>query len=222
MWTQHHLHPDLNMGEAPAQTDARLEYEALGEGLRFTTAPFTAETEITGPLAAKLFVSSTTTDADLFLIVQLFDPEGNEVTFEGSTDPNTPIANGWLRASHRALDAERSKPWQPFHPHDRVEPLERGEIYELDIEIVPSCIVVPEGYRLALWVRGRDYEYRGPLDEYGQSFYYATRGTGGMTHADPQDRPAEVFGGTVTLHVGPEHPSHLLLPVIPTKEETTK
>ena len=191
----------------------------MGDGLSFKTAPFAEETEITGPLAAKLFVSSTTSDADLFLIVQLFDPDGNEVTFEGSTDPNTPIANGWLRASHRALDPDRSKPWRPFHPHDRVEPLEPGVIYELDIEIVPTCIVVPEGYRLGLWVRGKDYEYRGPLDEYGQSFYYATRGTGGMTHADPDDRPPDVFGGTVTVHIGPEHPSHLLVPIIPKRDE---
>ena len=196
-----------------------LDYEALGDGLSFKTASFTEEIEITGPLAAKLFVSSTTSDADLFVIVQLFDPDGNEVTFEGSTDPNTPIANGWLRASHRALDPDRSKPWRPFHPHDRVEPLAPGVVYELDIEIVPTCIVVPEGYRLGLWVRGKDYEYRGPLDEYGQSFYYATRGTGGMTHADPDDRPPDVFGGTVTVHIGPEHPSHLLVPIIPKRDE---
>jgi predicted acyl esterase len=223
VWTTLNLHPDLSMSPDPAGSGAALAYEAMGEGLHFTTGPFTEDTEITGPLAAKLFISSTTTDADLFLIVQLFDPAGNEVTFEGSTDPNTPIANGWLRASHRALDPDRSLPWRPFHPHDRAEPLEPGKIYELDIEIVPTCIVVPTGYRLDLWVRGRDYEYRGPLDEYGQTFYYATRGTGGMTHADPDARPEDVFGGAVTLHAGPEHPSHLLIPVIPPKptEETT-
>ncbi|MGH2736615.1 MAG: CocE/NonD family hydrolase, partial [Actinomycetota bacterium] len=66
-----------------------------------------------------------------------------------------------------------------------------------------------------LWVRGKDYEYGGKLDDYGRSFYYATRGTGGMTHDDSDNRPADVFGGTVTLHTGPEHPSHLVLPVIP-------
>ncbi len=49
----------------------------------------------------------------------------------------------------------------------------------------------------------------------GQTSYYATRGTGGMTHADPDARPEEVFGGSVTLHVGPDHASHLLIPVIP-------
>jgi hypothetical protein len=213
-WTKLNLHSDLSLSETAAGQGS-LEYEAMGEGLHFSTGPFEEETEITGPLAAKLFISSTTTDADLFLIVQVFDPDGVEVTFEGSTDPNPPIAYGWLRASHRALDPDRSRPWQPFHPHDKAEPLQPGAIYELDVEMVPTCIVVPPRYRLALWVRGRDYEFRGPLDDYGQTFYYATRGTGGMTHADPDDRPDAVFAGSVTVHVGPDHPSHLLLPVIP-------
>jgi uncharacterized protein len=222
-WTETFLHPDGSLSGAMPAESASLEYDAMGEGLHFSTEPFSEEVEITGPLTAKLHVSSSTTDADLFLIVQLFDPEGEEVTFEGSTDPNTPVANGWLRASHRALDPARSRTWQPFHPHHGTDPLEPGVVYELDVEIVPTCIVIPVGFRLALWVRGRDYEYRGPLDEYGQTFYYATRGTGGMTHTDPDDRPAEVFGGEVTLHVGPDHLSHLVLPVIPamTREEDT-
>jgi hypothetical protein len=38
-----------------------------------------------------------------------------------------------------------------------------------------------------------------------------------MTHADTDDRPQGMFGGQVTLHVGRDHPSHLLLPVIPPK-----
>ena len=36
-----------------------------------------------------------------------------------------------------------------------------------------------------------------------------------MTHADPDDRPADVFGGTVTLHAGGARESYLLLPIIP-------
>lgn len=38
------------------------------------------------------------------------------------------------------LDPARSKPWRPFHPHDRVEPLTPGEICECDIEFVTSSI----------------------------------------------------------------------------------
>ena len=66
-----------------------------------------------------------------------------------------------------------------------------------------------------MWIRGNDYEFTGGLDDYGQSFVYATRGTGGMTHDDPDDRPSEVFDGKTTIHLGPDRPSHLLLPVIP-------
>ena len=140
-------------------------------------------------MAAKLFLSSTTTDADLFLIVRVFDPDNNELTFMGSTDPHTPIANGWLRASHRALDPERTLPYRPYHPHDHVDPLTPGEVVECDVEIVTSCIVVPPGWRVAFTVRGKDYEYDGELDEFDEQFHYSTRGTGGMTHNDPDNRP---------------------------------
>jgi hypothetical protein len=83
------------------------------------------------------------------------------------------------------------------------------------VEIVPSCIVVPAGWRVALTVRGKDYEYEGELSEFARKFHYATRGTGGMTHDDPDNRPKDVFGGTVTLHAGGGRNAYLLLPIIP-------
>ena len=218
-WTRLYLDPAQGAlsSEPPLETST-VEYEALGDGVTMWLPPFEEETEITGPMAAKLFISSDTEDADLFVVVRVFDPNGDEVTFMGSTDPNTPIANGWLRASHRALDPDRTLPYRPYHPHDRIEPLTPGEVYECDVEIVTSCIVIPAGWRLALSVRGKDYEYEGELGEFAQRFHYATRGTGGMTHNDPDDRPAEVFGGRVTLHAGAGRESYLLVPVIPPRE----
>ena len=68
------------------------------------TPPLEQEMEITGPVAAKLFVSSASTDADMFLVLRVFAPDGKEVVFQGSNDPRTPVALGWLRASHRKLD----------------------------------------------------------------------------------------------------------------------
>jgi predicted acyl esterase len=201
----------------PVRAPGAVACAASGPGVTFWMPPAAEEMEITGPIAAKLFVSSSTEDADLFLIVRLFDPGGREVTFMGSTDPNTPIANGWLRASHRRLDPRRSLPYQPYHPHDRVELLTPGEVYECDVEILPTCIVVPAGWRLALTVRGRDYEYDGPLGEFARTFHYATRGTGGMTHADPDNRPPAVFDNTVTLHAGGGRDAYLLLPVVPSE-----
>jgi uncharacterized protein len=217
-WTKFHLDPaGMTLSRTPTPGEATVTYDALGNGVTFRLPPIERDTEITGPMAAKLFVSSSTKDADLFVIVRVFDPDGKELTFMGSTDPNTPIANGWLRASHRRLDPKRSQPWRPYHPHDRVEPLVPGEVYECDVEIVPSCIVVPAGWQVALTIRGKDYEYDGELSEFGKKFHYATRGTGGMTHNDPDNRPPDVFGGKVTLHAYGARESYLLLPIIPPK-----
>ena len=145
----------------------------------------------------------------------MFDPSGNEVTFQGAVDPNTPISQGWLRASHRKLDPDRSRPDRPYHPHDEIQPLTPGEVYELQVEIWPTCIVVPASYRLAVSVRGSDYRYEGELSPFARSFHYANRGVGPYTHTDPEHRPANVFAQPVTLHVGGRYPSHVLLPVIP-------
>jgi predicted acyl esterase len=136
------------------------------------------------------------------------------VTFHGANDPRTPVAQGWLRASHRKLDPQRSLPYRPWHPHDELWPLTPGEVVELDVEVWPTCIVVPAGYRIGLAVRGKDYEFPGPpLALPGVK--YTLTGVGPFLHDHPVDRPADVFGGTTTLHVGPDRPAHVLLPVIP-------
>jgi predicted acyl esterase len=93
-----------------------------------------------------------------------------------------------------------------------------GQVYELDVEILPTSIVLPKGWRLGLCVRGRDYEYEGEVGAFGQQFYYATRGTGGMTHQDERDRPAAVFDNTVVLHTGGDRASYLLLPIVAPRE----
>jgi predicted acyl esterase len=215
-WTKLYLDPaTMALSPTPVTTPGTVEYAAMGAGVTFSLT-LDRETEITGPIVAKLFVSSSTRDADLFLVVRIFDPQGKELTFMGSTDPNTPIANGWLRVSHRRLDPKKSKPWQPHHPHDRAELLIPDEVYECDIEILPTCIVLPAGWRVALTVRGRDYEYEGELSDFAKSFHYGTRGTGGMTHADPDSRPPAIFDNHVTLHAGGNHQAWLMLPIIPT------
>jgi predicted acyl esterase len=215
-WTRLYLHgagPALSF--EPPRAEIALDYEALGDGITFLTPPLEVQTEITGPSAAKLFVSSSTTDADLFLVVRAFDPAGGEVTFQGAIDPHTPVAQGWLRASQRKLDAPLSTDYRPYHSHDEEQPLTPGEVYELDVEIWPTSLVVPAGYHLALTVRGRDYEHPKAGGDRISTFRNELRGSGPFLHDDPDDRPAEVFGGKVALHIGGTHPAHLLLPVVP-------
>jgi predicted acyl esterase len=171
-------------------------------------------TEITGPSALKLFVSSETEDADLFVVLRVFDPKGKEVLFQGALDPKTPVGQGWLRASHRKLDPKLSLPYRPWHTHDEIQKLVPGKTVELDIEIWPTCIVVPAGYRIALSIRGRDYEH----DEAAatlSNMKHPMKGCGPFTHDDETDRPRAVFGGKVTLHF--DRKPYLLLPIIPEK-----
>jgi predicted acyl esterase len=211
-WTKLYLNPnDMSLGADPA-TGPALPYATTGEGLLFRSAPLPEQTEITGPVAAKIFLSSDTVDADAFLCLVVFDPSGKEITFQGSNDPRTPIGLGWLRASHRKLDPERALPYRPYHAHDEIWPLTPGEPVELDIEIWPTCLVIPAGCRIGLMVRGRDYRNDG-TDLPGAR--YPLTGVGPFLHDDPVDRPAEVFGGTNTLHFAPGRASYLLLPVIP-------
>ena len=186
---------------AAADRDEALTYPTTGEGLTFFTPPMSEEVEITGPVAAKLFVSSDTTDADLFLVLRLFDPAGKEVTFIGSNDPRSPIGLGWLRASHRKLDPAQSLPHRPWHTHDEEWPLKPGEPVEArhgDLADLHRGAARPS---LALTVRGNDCEYDG-TDAAVPYAAYPMKGVGPFTHTHPQDRPPEIFGGTNTLHFG--------------------
>src|SRR3989440_6902923 len=216
-WTKYFLHPrDFGLGTEAPDGEETLSYETTGDGLTFRTSPLGKSIEITGPMAAKLWISSQTTDADVFLVLRVFDPAGKEVVFIGSNDPRTPVGLGWLRASHRKLDAKRTLPYRPWHTHDEEQPLTPGVPVELDVEIWPTCIVVPPGYRIGLTVRGKDYEYDG-TDAALPHATYPMKGVGPFTHTDPRDRPPDIFGGVNTLHFGEAQAPYLLLPVIPPK-----
>jgi predicted acyl esterase len=214
-WTPYHLHADKSLAAADARQAAQLTYEPDGDGLKFLTAPFERETEITGPVAARLFVSSASNDADLFLVLHCYAPDGTEVVFQGSNDPHVPIGLGWLRASHRKLDPKLSQPWRPYHTHDEKQPLQPGVPVQLDVEIWPTCIVVPAGYRIGLSVRGKDYQWEGGPPVKLEGIGYEMGGVGPFRHNNPVDRPPEVFSAPVTLHLDPARPSYVLLPVLP-------
>ncbi len=218
-WTRYHLHPaNLALSTTPSSGTSKVEFDALSDGVTFLSAPLMQETEITGPIAAKLHVSSSTADADLFLIVRVFSPNLAEVVFQGALDPHTPIAQGWLRASHRKLDKKLSTPYRPYHSHDEKQPLKPGEVYELDVEIWPTSIVVPAGYRIALTVRGRDYVYPGGSGGRLSNMKNEFTGCGPFLHDDPHDRPISVYGGKTTIQFDGKRENYLLLPIIAGKK----
>jgi predicted acyl esterase len=213
-WTKLYLdnNGDSLTWETPT-VEAAQEYRAFGDGITYFTPAFEEPTEITGPMACRLWLSNSTEDTDVFLALRLFDPAGNEVTWHGANEPKAPISLGWLRASHRKLDLEMSEPWMPYHPHQEREPMVPGEVYPLDVEIWTASCVIEPGYRLALSVLGRDFDHG--LGSSPSHIGIEMHGSGLWNHAVPEDRPAEIYDGDVTVYTGGARSSHLLLPVIP-------
>ena len=219
-WTKFYLDPaSMTLTTKKPSGNAQLKFPAMGDGLMFLTPPLAKETEITGPSALKLFASSSTPDADLFIVLRIFTGDLKEIVFQGAIDPHTPVAQGWLRASHRKLDKKLSKPYRPYHTHDEKQLLKKGQTVELDIEIWPTSIVVPAGYRVGLSIRGKDYEYGGASGGRLSNFKNELKGCGPFLHDDPRDRPPAIFNGTTSLHFGRGKAPYLLLPIIPPKKQ---
>jgi predicted acyl esterase len=216
-WTKAYLDAnDLALSwTRPVKKMKSVKFEALGEGVTFTLPPLEKVTEITGPLSARLFLSSSTTDADIFLTLIALDENEKEITFHGASEPRVPLAQGWLRASHRHLDKIRSKPYRPYHTHDRIRPLKPGSVYQLDIEIWPTCVVLPPKHHIALVVQGKDYERQASETIHRGQFRLVVSGSGHFLHNNPDDRPASVFGGKTTIYTGGDRGSYVLLPIIP-------
>ena len=142
--------------------------------------------------AVRLVVDATTPICSS--ILRAFAPDGEEVVFQGAIDPHTPSAQGWLRASHRELDPScRSTPDRPYHTHDELQPLEPERNRRTRYRDLADVDRVPAGYRVALTVRGKDYEYPGPSGGRLSNFKNELRGCGPFLHDDPRDRPAAIF-----------------------------
>lgn len=204
-WTRFHLDAGTRgiAREAPGRA-ARIDYDAMSKGVTFSTAPFEEDTEITGFVTLRLAIASSTADMDIFATLRAFAPDGSEVVFDGAHEP-TPVSRGWLRASHRALDPERATPHRVFRAHRDVQKLEPGAVYQVDVEIWPTSMVYPRGYRLALTIAGRDFEFPDT--------------PGRILHQHPANRDPTECSGRRSIFTGGDHESYLLLPVIPGSRE---
>ncbi len=198
-WTPFYLEAYTgSLNELPSSDATRVAYDEKTGSAAFLTTPFVEDTEITGPIALQLWVSSTTDNTDLFVALKKFDSQGKEMTQVNTTDTLGPVTKGWLRASHRKLNPSRSKPYQPYLSHDEILPLVPGEIVPVDIEVWPTSMVFEAGTRLAVVVSGSD-------DPTTHTFF----------HNDRADRALPNGSSITTIWTGSTYDSHILLPVIP-------
>lgn len=180
---------------------ASVAYDAEAGEIAFDHR-FTIDAELTGHAKLRLWVEADgSDDIDLFVALQKLDAAGAVVgqTFYAFFEDG-PVALGWLRVSHRAIDPIRSSALQPFHTHEREARLAAGEIVPVDIELWPSSTLFRAGETLRVVVKGSDIYAEGlPFLPFAR--HQRTRNV-----------------GRHIVHIGPDHDSHLLIPLIPARE----
>jgi len=163
--------------------------------IRFTSPPLRADAEITGFPIAKLWISSSKNDASLVVYLQIVDPSGRSYY----------ISEGILRASSRKLadngtsadvDTTMKYPGMPLHSYLKADAafLEPSVPVLCEFPLMPISYMAKKGQRIRLSVSGGD-----PINYTPLSF------SDGASHYD------------LTVHVGADYPSSLLIPCVGTK-----
>jgi predicted acyl esterase len=221
-WTKYYLHSWERLKTEPHlpafQTYANPQPDAFVqmpptqtlkiERLRYMTDPLPEDTLVIGPISLTLYASIDQEDTNWIVILKDVGPDVSVRTArqgERSVPDNLPereLTRGWLKASHRALDPKRSKPWAPWHPltMEAQTPVVPGEVNEYQIEILSTANLFEKGHRICLDITSLDL----------------TEGVGGETAVEYI--PNHVCSSKTVLHKvyhNAEYPSHLLLPVIP-------
>ncbi|MGH3440848.1 MAG: CocE/NonD family hydrolase [Nitriliruptorales bacterium] len=149
---------------------------------------FANDTVVSGPMTATLRVSSSAPDTELFVQLIDRDPETGAMLY---------LQRGMLRAAHRAVHVglsdrtDEGRIYRPYRPHTNPTLITPGEPIDYLVEIFPVGHVFRAGHELVVKVHAP------PADDNDYTYI------------------AKAPAGVNTLHVDPEHPSSILLPVIP-------
>ncbi|WNV82960.1 CocE/NonD family hydrolase [Umezawaea sp. Da 62-37] len=168
-------------------------------GVSFVSAPLTTDLTLAGYMKVGLWVSSTSTDMDVFVSLRVIDEHDREIRYESVVLPIDPahvhpVGHGLLKVSRRALDTKRSTDYWPVHTHTESDhqPLRNGEVVPIEVGLYPSTALIRAGSRLRIDIQ--PYTPAGiPARAYDESYH---------------------VGAVNTVHTGPGHPSYVQLPLI--------
>lgn len=169
-------------------------------GVSFVSEPVSEDLALVGYMKAGLWVSSTSSDMDVFVSLRVIDEQDREIRYETLAYPIDPVnihpvGHGLLKVSHRRLDDARTTEFWPVHTHlkEDYSPLADGEIVAVEIGLYPSTALIREGCRLRIDIQ--PYTPAGlPSRAYDPSYH---------------------IGATNCVYTGPAHPSYIQLPLIP-------
>jgi predicted acyl esterase len=191
-WEGLSFEPELYQDEPDCFLQQPLHLSTKRDSVIYVSPPLSEDLEVMGWAAFHFFASIDQDDAHFIARVSDVAPNGAEMSVGGGT----------LKASHRALDPEKSRPERPYHPHTResVETIKPGEIYEYNVSLGMMVNIFRAGHRIKLMI----HSMVSPRDPDVQIHYHPLLNSSKTTlHKIYRNR---------------EYRSHLLLPVIPGKQ----
>ncbi len=178
-------------GNGVWRADVQYDWKPLpdGTGVGYVTPPLENDTVIVGAGSVDLWVKASTPDTDLEVTISEVRPDGTEVY----------VQSGWLRASQRALDEDRSTQLSPAYTNLEADAadLPADEFTAVRVALFPFAHPFRAGSRIRLTIDAP-----------------------GNNRAIWEFRTIDA-GETVTIAHDADHPSRLLLPVVPNIEVPT-
>ncbi len=188
----------LNQNAVSEENTTSYDSENEQDEVRFSYT-FDKDTELVGNMNLKLWVSTDDTDdMDLFAGIKKLDRRGNEVHFPDFNHiEDGQVATGWLRASHRELDQEKSTIAQPWHTHEQELKLNNGEVVPVEIELLPSGTLFKQGETLEVVVKGSE----------------VVKGNSTPGMSTRYEHNETVNKGHHHIHTGGQYDSQLIIPI---------
>ena len=188
----------LNQNTVSEENTTSYDSENEQDEVRFSYT-FDKDTELVGNMNLKLWVSTDDTDdMDLFAGIKKLDRRGNEVHFPDFNHiEDGQVATGWLRASHRELDQEKSTIAQPWHTHEQELKLNNGEVVPVEIELLPSGTLFKQGETLEVVVKGSE----------------VVKGNSTPGMSTRYEHNETVNKGHHHIHTGGQYDSQLIIPI---------
>lgn len=153
------------------------EIEQRKDVLVYTTPTLTDSVEVTGNITLRLFISSDAPDTDFAAkLVDVF-PDGRAII----------LTNGILRTAYR-------------NSFKQAEPMKKGEVYELNINMLATSNVFLPGHKIRLEVSSSNFPQFARNSNTGRSI--------------AEESAEQYRKATNVIYHSAEHPSRLILPII--------
>lgn len=175
--------------------------------LRYMTEPLAEDTLVAGPISMKFWAELDSEDTNWIITLKDVGPDFSDRTGrsgEREISENLPekyLTKGFLKASMRKVDSEKSTPYEPWNvlTPDGKEPVVPGEINEYNVAVMAVNHMFKAGHRICVEISCLDLP------------------DGACCVADTEYIPYHICRNATVCHKiyrDGEHPSHILLPVI--------